>query len=385
MKRLTYILSAMLAAVSCVYPFSVDMNEVHTDSIVIEGDIIIGGTSHFKMSEMLEIEGASNLQPGDVPATFIVEDDKGGSYKADENGNLVLPDAPSDRKFRLRAVNRSNGKEYISSWQTIYEPCGIDSVSFVPNKTSRQLELNVSLHGGDDARFYQLMLDEAWEYKAFYRATHYYIPPSRDLPSEFRNTGMIAEFENGENTYYCWKTRGVPELNVLSTMDLSEDRIVNAQIHKVASTENKLSYIYCLNVGAMPISQEHHAYLKHLNDVSNYTGSLFSPNPSEMRGNIRCVSDTTEFVVGYIGAGRVTSSRVFYYNDEVQFYETGYETHKIENVAKKDWYRYWNTKGMLPLNGDPIQGYDWAEKRCIDCRLAGGTKNKPEYWPNTHI
>lgn len=384
MKRLIYLITAMLAAVSCVYPFTADISSVNTDSIVIEGDIIIGGSSHFKMSEMLAIEGESNLQPQNIPATFTVEDDKGGTYQADADGNLDLTSAPSDRRYRLRAVNHNSSKEYVSSWQTIMETCEIDSLSFMPNESNGTLDLRISLHGPDDYRLYQFIMDEVWEYKAFYRATHYYVEPSSSLPLDYRNSGMIVPFENGENTYYCWKRRNVPTLNVISTEDLSENRLVNEKIHAVPNYDNKLSYIYCLNVSAMAISQEHLSYLKHLNEVSHYTGSLFSPNPSEMRGNIRCVSDTTEFVLGYIGAGKLSSSRVFYYNDKVHFFKPVYEAHSSKIIAKRDWYRSWKFDGLLPMNGDPVQGYEWAESRCIDCRLMGGNKEKPEYWPNNH-
>lgn len=384
MKRLIYILTAMMAAVSCVYPFSVDVNAVDTDSIVIEGDIVIGGTSHFKMSEMQVFEGTSHLQPESIPALFTVEDDKGGSYKANANGDLKLITAPADRRYRLHATNLMNGKEYVSSWQTILEPCEIDSLSYVTNAEGRSLDLSISLHGSDDTRFYQLMMDEAWEYTTLYHATHYYLPPSQDLPDEFKSTGMLARYENGENTYYCWKTHEIPELNVISTEELSENRLINERIHIVPASDDKLSYIYCLNVAAMTISREHHAYLKHLNDVSNYTGSLFSPNPSEMHGNIRCVNDTTEFVVGYIGAGKVSAARVFYDDNDHHFYERKHQTYELENLSPPMWYRSWKYGSMLPVSGNPVQGYEWADKRCVDCTLAGGTKNKPDYWPNTH-
>ena len=26
----------------------------------------------------------------------------------------------------------------------------------------------------------------------------------------------------------------------------------------------------------------------------------------------------------------------------------------------------------------------WSERRCVDCRVKGGTKEKPDYWPNNH-
>ena len=385
MKRLIYILTAMMAAVSCVYPFTVDVNEVDTDSIVIEGDIIIGGTSRFKMTEMLAIEGESNLQPAAIPASFTVEDDKGGSYKADFNGTVSLKSAPADRKYRLRAVRAKDGKEYVSSWQEILEPCEIDSLSYVTNIEGRSLDLSISFHGPDESRYYQLTLDEAWEYTSLYHATHYYIPPSSTLPAGFRSSGMITRFEGNENTYYCWKTHEIPELNVLSTDDLKENRLVNQKIHSVRSTDDRISYIYCLNVAVMAISKEHHAYLQHLNDVSHYTGSLFSPNPSEMRGNIRSVSDSTEFVVGYIGAGKVTSSRVFYDDKIHSFYESPHVTYELETLPQTAWYNSWKYGSMLPVSGNAVQGYEWADKRCVDCRLAGGTKDKPAYWPNTHM
>ena len=56
---------------------------------------------------------------------------------------------------------------------------------------------------------------------------------------------------------------------------------------------------------------------------------------------------------------------------------------KEENPGESDWYGYYRM-GYVPYANDPMMGSSWARKSCIDCRLAGGTKTRPDDWPNGH-
>jgi hypothetical protein len=131
-----------------------------------------------------------------------------------------------------------------------------------------------------------------------------------------------------------------------------------------------------------------------MNEVSNIQGDLFSPNPSAMRGNLRCEQDSTELVLGYVGVCQTTMTRAFfegtrYYtgrvDNSVRFFPNLSEP--LEAESNEKGYDYFYMLGNRPLylvadeNGD--EKMQWAPRRCVDCTVHG-TKNKPSYWPNSH-
>ncbi len=46
-------------------------------------------------------------------------------------------------------------------------------------------------------------------------------------------------------------------------------------------------------------------------------GSIFGSQPNEITGNIHCVSNSSEPVIGYIGAGRSQHERIFISNSDM--------------------------------------------------------------------
>jgi hypothetical protein len=113
-------------------------------------------------------------------------------------------------------------------------------------------------------------------------------------------------------------------------------------------------------------------------------GSIFDPQPSELSGNIQCVSDPSETVVGFISCGLVREKRIFIKPSEIL---------KIND----DWFFRPNCFDMeipkFQLAGYHQVGYliveildpagNWlkiAPGECVDCRFYG-SNIKPSYWP----
>ena len=80
---------------------------------------------------------------------------------------------------------------------------------------------------------------------------------------------------------------------------------------------------------------------------------------------------------------------MFYDNSVEHFYKAPYvEPYEPVEIQPEEFGAYYE-KGYSPLNvidGMGIQPtvYQWAPTRCVDCRTSGGSKKKPEGWPNDH-
>ena len=102
MKKLFYILTAILAATSCIYDFDAGDTGI-SDRVVIEGDISLGDECVFSARPVREL---GNRKYKDVllpEALFTVEDESGVSYSAlqkNEKAAVIdLTAAPSGRKY----------------------------------------------------------------------------------------------------------------------------------------------------------------------------------------------------------------------------------------------------------------------------------------------
>ena len=129
-----------------------------------------------------------------------------------------------------------------------------------------------------------------------------------------------------------------------------------------------------------------------MDKISKPNGDLFTPIPSSMRGNLHKVGDPAAQVLGFISASTATYTSYFIDNDETGFYAAPYEQQKkVQELRTQtgmnpdDWTRayrtgYWPFLPNSDINGNII-GYTWIAQECVDCRMQGGSINRPSDWP----
>ena len=384
MKRLVYLFLCALCAVSCVYPFEADVASA-TGNLVVEGDIIIGGTSYFKLSRLSDLNDWGS-QPELAYGDVYVEASDGTKYPyagVTEDKGYEVPLISADPDLEYRLVANVEGREYVSEWSAAAGDCVIDDLRWqIVKEPFDQLNILMSIHSDDGTRHFRYRYSEVWEYHSWTRADCYYVTPDAS-----HRYGQIVKYPYGENIYYCWKYNESAGINQVSTGQMSEDRLKDYQILNIGPHDNRLSTLYKITLEVFPISYDSYKFYENLKDVSFSTGSLFAPMPNAMRGNIRCSSSDEEMVYGYVDVIKPTTKTLYIEcTGEVdKFYQRTWSNpdFKEENPGESDWYGYYRM-GYLPYANDPMMGSSWARKSCIDCRLAGGTKTRPDDWPNDH-
>ena len=384
MKRLVYLFLCTLCAVSCVYPFEADVASA-TGNLVVEGDIIIGGTSYFKLSRLADLNTWGS-QPESAFGDVYVEASDGTKYPSVNvtgNKGYEVPLTSADPELEYRFVANVDGKEYMSEWSAAAGDCVIDDLRWeIVHDPFDQLNILMSIHSDDGTRHFRYRYSEVWEYHSFTRSTCYYV-----TPDERHKYGQLINYPYGENIYYCWKSNESAGISQVSTGQMSEDRLKDYQILGIGPRDNRLSILYKITVEVFPVSYDSYKFYENLKEVSFSTGSLFAPMPNAMRGNIHCTASDDELVYGYIEVIKPRTRTLYIESkDEVDsFYQRTWSDpeFKSETVGEENWLGYYRM-GYLPLANDPQMGATWAKKSCIDCRLAGGTKTKPADWPNDH-
>jgi hypothetical protein len=191
---------------------------------------------------------------------------------------------------------------------------------------------------------------------------------------------MYFDLRSPANIYYCWGRNNSTDLVLESVSQLSENRIQKRKLIEIPPDNEKLSELYHLSVIQYQIRKEAYNYYANLQKNVTQTSGLFSPVPSEMRGNIRCLTHPEIPVIGYIEVS-VPSTKEQYMPDLIQVYEPperrcSASITPLANYANYSIYSFAEPGSTLPTL--------YAPTRCVDC-TSRGTKNKPAFWPTDHV
>ena len=389
--NILYILAVALMATSCIYDFSAELGSSDR-RVVIEGDLMLGQNSTVALSYVTSIGKPENRLPQKNGSVWVLAED-GKRYDgqpSNEAGkfNVDLTQAPSGTRYQLHVINGDSGKEYATGWLTPNKAAVIDDLSYIPEPNKNRMAIGISLHS-DGAKYFRWNYDEIWEYTSTYQARYYYTPVENlsQKEKEIYPNGRMDQFRNGENTYYCWERRKSGEILIFSTKEQTEDRFVDLEFRTIPRSDARLSIMYYMKVYVCTMSEDAYYYWNNIQSNSDYNGSLFAPNPSEMSGNVRCVDSPDEQVLGYVDVSETAVAELFIDNQETNFYvDTRRNNYEPETCESSDLWPALYKQGKLPIElvSDMPAQYSWVAKSCVDCRELGGTKDKPDFWPNLH-
>ncbi len=381
-ERLCILILAFTAFLtgSCIYPFIPDIEEVDIKLFVIEGDIRIGAESYIFVRNTQRLTATGS--PVDIMAYVWVENDKGeitraGNYR---DGAHIIDtrnlDPKDSYRLHVKPLGHSSDIEYVTDWLEVLITPEIEDVSFRVDELEKKITFHVSTANSDTNPYYKWNCNEDWEYTSQFHASHQFNPS--------RNT---VEPCLGVNTHYCWDKDVVSNIMIANTEALTENRLVDHQIYELPFMSDKLDYLYSIEVIQSSISAEAYVYWQVMLRNTDQTGGLFSPQPSELRGNIHCVGDSTQVVMGYVSASKVSSRRIFVSVDDfpLQNKRENCSAFIEINLAEQSKMRRYYYGGYDVVFLDKMTDMtSWSERRCVDCRVKGGTKEKPDYWPNNH-
>ena len=399
MKKIALYLAGLLLTASCIYPFEPETPPVDR-CLVFEGNLVIGESSTMSVRLLQPLSGSivTDTDTWNINGEARVECTDGtvingvprlrGSNEVAFIFNLT--NASAKEAYRVWFTDDETKKVYRSNWMKVEKAPLIERIDFVPD--DKNVKVRLTLTGPtDDTRYFCWTYTEDWEIHSDFLPLYLY----RYGVDPYNIRGMAYEEIQGEyDKYYCWNRASSKELFVADTRDLNSRTLPARQIAEFGRTTPRCQELYCISVTAYGISADRYAYIHHMNEVSNIQGDLFSPNPSAMRGNLRCEQDSTELVLGYVGVCQTTMTRAFfegtrYYTGRVDYSVRFFPnlSEPLEAESNEKGYDYFYMLDNRPLylvadeNGD--EKMQWAPRRCVDCTVHG-TKNKPSYWPNSH-
>jgi len=134
----------------------------------------------------------------------------------------------------------------------------------------------------------------------------------------------------------------------------------------------------------MSLTEEAYYFYSLLESNNQESGGLFDGQPASVTGNITCITDPDEKVLGYFGVSQITTKRIFVKNvpglsiAPQNFACTPQYLERIDwivNTTENLWPIY---MARRPL-GSP-EGFYHAQPYCFDCTLSGGSLEEPDFW-----
>ena len=372
----------ILIPVSCITPFEPDGKEEIEGLLVVEGTIMDKGTTITLSRAISPFNSSTDSAIAEIKKVYgarvHVIDDKNTIVAVAEQ--QIIDGEETSRYIVDGEITFTPGTKYALSIQIgekryqsafvspVFTP-DIDEINWRKNPDG-SMDIMVSTHDlSSQTEYYRWAFEEDWEIRSHLFAS-----------SRYEGGAIIAHsMFTSNNRYYCWVSEKSKSI-ILGTSDRhTEATIKDKVIHSFPDYNSRFSYLYSILVKQYGLDREAYIYYENLQKNIDFSGSLFSPIFTEIKGNISCVSNPDETVIGYITATNEVVTRVFI---------------DMTAIDGEDWYDCENTRtftynqlvNMFSLGYGIISGqYECAPVRCVDCTKRGGTKNKPDFWPNDHL
>ncbi len=373
MKKFVITALAALLVGACVYPYNPELEEKDLQKqLVVDGKILLGGTSTITVSYLQPLNGASTGIP---LAEAWIEDNQGNKYHPDTGHGrgsyfvIETPEGPAGAQYR--AVVKCDAETYVSAWLTPDSAPEITDIRFTADEGYVHVMVDLDTHM-DRPGNYGFMYEEAWEFHSdFY-------------PELFINPDTWEYYQpmGGYPFYWCYKTLSSQGLVLLGAESLQADGgiIRNAPVKTFPRTDSRNHRKYSILVKAFALSREAYDFNRQLEEMSEVGGDLFTPDPGALPSNVVCESNPEKKAMGMVLSGIVSAKRVFFTST---YYIQRTPVADFVDVPSDKYDYYYNELNYRPITkvaGETGYFNGWGPHRCINCVEAGGTLEKPDFW-----
>ncbi|MFB9841900.1 DUF4249 domain-containing protein [Mucilaginibacter ginsenosidivorans] len=392
MRKVIFISLTIITWFGCKKPYlgpAASSGTAATGFLVVEGTINTGADSTIiRVSRTVPLGSARRSEPV-TDATVMVESDAGGTYGLPSYGNGYYKTGPLNlsalNKYRLR-ITTVNGTAYQSDFVVVKNSPPIDSVYY--RILNNGVEIYADTHDpSNNTKYYR------WEYESTYQfhSAFYSFLRLVTSPQDTLLPRILPD-----QIYVCYRGSKATTILLNSSAKLTQDVIAQNPIAFIPSSSEELQDRYSILVKQYALTPEAFNYYQQLKKNTEQLGSIFDAQPSELPGNIHCLTNPAEPVLGYITAGASAQQRIYINNRDLPAWITNspYTGCKLDtdlfvrpqgsqviNEVKDNIYTgaHMGIFTIEPPGSNHILGYGAAVPECVDCTLRG-TNVRPSFW-----
>jgi hypothetical protein len=370
----------------CLDSYSPPADLQSAEGLVVEG--FLNATDHSIRVVVSHTTPLDNTEPPlpESGAIVSLQSDRGESLSVAEVQPGIYErsgfNINMEARYQLR-VAISDGRQLHSEYVEVRQAPPIDNLALAYDKDGVVVRVNTHDPNGN-SRYYRWDYVETWEYTSAFRSDYNLVnkQPTPRRPEE--------------SVYRCWRTEASSKIMIASSLRLAEDIISDQPIFRIPIGDQRLSIRYSVLAQQRAITRSEYDYLFQLRQSTENVGSLFDPQPSQVRGNVTRVDGPATLVLGFFSAGTITTKRIFQsFND----LPDNYRVLPSKGSCSQDTVcisipNEWNLNCSIELKelsgtelitGSLFRdfatiGFLKTTVDCGDCRQQGGVTSPPEFW-----
>jgi hypothetical protein len=370
-KLIVIIVSITLIIQSCIYEFTPQAVKLE-NLLVIYGmitnengphEITILKTKAINTKVNQPVRGAKVSIFDDKGNTVPLTEDSVGKYHTPETfaGEIGV-------KYKL-SIELQEGKKYESDYVEILD---VPDISELEAEKMTKLATGTSLEssgyqfyittkpGTSEQKYYKWDVFEDWEFRLPYRVFSYW-------------DGTILYQIDPPIPYICYTRAQFNDIYISDTRNFQTNYITHFPLNFTPGS-TKFQYKYGIYVRQYALSEFSYKYW-HSAMENNQPDPLYSKQPYQLIGNLRCISNPNETVFGIFEASAVKSKGITAY---LPAPEGDYGCHGVDLTGVFPQNLVGLPPGWIAVVG--LNLVFLTNKGCIYCKYNGGTEIRPDYF-----
>ncbi len=363
-----------LLFISCIEPYTPEWNGEESLLVV---DALVTDNPEYQYVLLSYSTGVDSQKFIPVDGAGIVVSDNFGNeisfYEADEGKYVPVNfTGIAGRSYKL-AVTLANGKQYNSEYQLLTVKDEFDSVYYkieIQPTTNPQYPvegarfyIDIISSGRNDA-YYLFQLEETYKFNIDFRLE--YIEAGNGLVRVTEPPSMV-----------CWKTTKLEGYYLYKSNSQTVGQSQSLPLHYVTFDTRRFSERYSLLIRQISVSEEIFNIYYQVSQQAN-GGSIFAIQPFNIIGNIKCVTDSEEPVLGSFVVGGIKEKREFFNKPPNVTFTYSRCFALTEGV---EFYLMRGGTPEAPLYFTLVDGsLAYVAEQCFFCSGNGGIPDKPVFW-----
>ncbi|HEY6503683.1 MAG TPA: DUF4249 domain-containing protein [Chitinophagaceae bacterium] len=367
-----------MSVFSCRDRYEPDVISSPYSYLVVEGVLTVGGPASIRLTRTSKLDTTGFRAELNAQVTVEGKDNttrpmvhSGSGNYSSPNLNLVL-----NTEYRLR-IRTSAGKEYLSEYVMARQTPAIDSIGWKRDEEGVRIYANAH-DATNNTRYYRWDYDETWEIRAYYYSLYMYI----------KNNNTVRERTPAELVYNGWKYNSSKSIILGSSARLQSDIIFEAPVNFIEKDAERLAVRYSILLRQYALDKEGYDFYELMKRNTESLGTIFDVQPSEIRGNIKCLTDPSELVIGYVSASTITEKRVFISVGQLPGWRFQEYCPSFDVANHPDSLRLaYSGEYLSPIDAiyslvvpGLIVGYLSSYPPCVDVTKRGASVVRPSYW-----
>lgn len=364
----------------CIEEYEADIPAGNSDLLVVEGTICSNKLNQFILSRTQSVYSSDKTLMA-RGAKVSVRGSDGSVFDTQENDGCYtcrIGTLSPEVDYLLHI--EIDGEVYESEPQKPLRTEGIADVRGVQNTPESNIEVLVTPDEPFEpgkVNYYSWTYDETWEVHSDY-STHVY----------FDTEKMKAVFKADQFPERGWKDATDSTIMVGASSSYEGQHIRRLKMYDIDRSSERLWHRYGCLVHQRAISKAEYEYELARDQASSEMGGLFTPLPSALPTNIRCLT-SHKHVIGFVGCSLNTTDYRFFLNakdffihrppmkDARTWFDDTSMADCLQMVAEGMYLCEWEDKRMEP---DGKLRTAWAPEGLLDVRYKGAYIMEPVFW-----